>query len=73
MSGGSFTFSLYQTKQLIQGKFQFRPCLECGYSGIINVAGDGTVLNGPVCNGGYVMQCDECEGLCGYLIFEDDL
>lgn len=72
MSRGSFEFSLWATKQLIQGKFQFRPCLECGSKGYIYVSGDGYVVDRAV-EGGYVMECEECKGLCGHLFFEDDL
>jgi len=73
MSRGAFTFSLYETKELIQGKFQFRPCLSCNSSGFINVSGEGIVINVPPDDEGYAMECDECDGLCGHLRFDDDL
>lgn len=65
-------FEVDELRDLIQGKFRFFPCLECGGKGWIWVDGDnGAIVNGPDPTRDevdfYKDQCDECRGLGGKL------
>jgi hypothetical protein len=61
-----------ELRALIQGKFEFRTCLECGGKGRVLVDGvEGIVVQAPTMNDDryYEDICDECEGLGGFLRF----
>jgi len=74
MSTLEFTYA--EVRNLIQGKFDFRKCLECDGRGWVWVDGDiGETVAGPQETEDkqryYRDCCDFCEGLGGYLKVDD--
>lgn len=69
-------FTVTEVRNLVQGKFDFRKCLECDSRGWVWVDGDvGEIVNGPLPDDPdrYWKECCEfCKGLGGYLRVEDE-
>lgn len=71
-----YSLTTEELRNLIQGKFRFRPCLDCGAKGSVLVDGDeGVVVQAVHPEKGaesyYTDVCDECKGLGGFLKFDE--
>ncbi len=70
-----YRLELGEVRALIQGKFDFRLCLDCGGKGHVLCDGDlGLVVSSDLDASAdpcryYYDQCDTCEGLGGNLRF----
>lgn len=69
-----FEFNIDEIKALVQGKFQFRPCILCSSRGWYWVDSEaGEIVATPnqdkdsVCY--YQQSCDDCIGLGGHIKF----
>lgn len=69
-----FVFDTDQVRDLIQGNFQFRPCLECNGKGEVLVDSHYGLQVQAIPEGRdeidfYTCTCETCEGIGGKIIF----
>lgn len=61
-------FTAEEVRDLVQGKFQFRNCLDCNSKGWVWVCPTiGEIVDAPTDEYCYKEQCEDCKGLGGHL------